>query len=160
MACAASEPPPSKTADDSSLAGTGANSNANGQGDGNRGRESVQVDPRIANACDLPETHFAFDSARIKGGAADGLEALARCFVSGPLKGKGMKLVGHADPRGEIEYNFGLGQQRAGSVARFLQRNGVPSSRIATSSRGEVDATGDSESGWAHDRRVEVLLAD
>jgi peptidoglycan-associated lipoprotein len=71
-----------------------------------------------------------------------------------------MKLVGHADPRGEVEYNFGLGQERAGSVAEFLKERGVPSSRMVTSSRGEIEATGTEEMSWARDRRVQILLAD
>jgi hypothetical protein len=33
---------------------------------------------------------------------------------------------------------------------------GMPSSKVSTSSRGEMDATGTDESTWAKDRRVDV----
>jgi peptidoglycan-associated lipoprotein len=122
---------------------------------------SVQIDPRIARACgDLPETHFAFDSARVRSNAANALDALARCFSTGPLKGKSMRLIGHTDPRGEVEYNLGLGQRRAGSVAGYLGGHGLSNSAMSTSSRGEQDATGTDEQGWARDRRVDVMLAN
>ena len=122
---------------------------------------SVHIDDRIVKACgDLPTAHFAFDSASVAGDAAAALDALARCFLSGPLTGKGMKVVGHADARGEVEYNLALGQQRAGSVAGYLGSKGLDKARIATSSKGEFDATGADEEGWARDRKVEIFLAD
>jgi peptidoglycan-associated lipoprotein len=122
---------------------------------------SVRIEDRILKACgDIPTAHFAFDSSSIEGSAARSLEALARCFTTGPLAGKGMKLVGHADARGETEYNFALGQKRAGSVGEFLTKKGLDKSRVDASSRGDLEATGVDEEGWARDRRVDVFLAD
>jgi peptidoglycan-associated lipoprotein len=122
---------------------------------------SIQIDERILKACgDIPTAHFAFDSSEISGNAANVLVLLARCFVSGPLAGQGLKILGHADPRGGISYNIALGQQRAGSVAAFLQQWGVPEGRMGTLSRGAFDAAGSDEQGWALDRKVVVLLAD
>lgn len=122
---------------------------------------SVHIDDRIIKACgDLPTAHFAFDSANVLPDSASALDALARCFVSGPLRGKGMKLVGHADPRGETEYNLALGHQRAYSVLDILAQRGIEIGRMTTSSKGEFDAVGADESGWARDRKVEVVLAD
>jgi len=122
---------------------------------------SVHIDEKITKACgDLPTAHFAFDSSDVAADAAAALDALARCFVTGPLKGKGMKLIGHADPRGETEYNFALGQKRAGNVADFLAKKGLEQGRMATSSKGELEATGTDEDGWARDRKVDILLAE
>jgi peptidoglycan-associated lipoprotein len=118
----------------------------------------VHVDSEIARACNLPEPRFAFDSSSVSPDPS--LDALATCFSSGPMKGRKMHLVGHADPRGETEYNFALGQRRAGSVAGYLERRGLPDSRLSESSRGELDATGTDETSWARDRRVDVTLAD
>jgi peptidoglycan-associated lipoprotein len=122
---------------------------------------SIHIDSKIISACgNLPTAHFAFDSTVIEGDAAGALDALARCFVSGALKGKGMKLIGHADTRGETEYNLGLGQKRAGSVAEFLAKKGLDQGRVATSSKGEFEATGTDDAGWARDRKVDILLAE
>jgi peptidoglycan-associated lipoprotein len=120
----------------------------------------VGIDERIRKMCDLPEARFDFDSASVSGGAKAMLDALAKCFTDGPAKGKGLSIVGHADPRGETNYNFGLGQQRAGSVAGYLTKAGIAETRIETSSRGELEATGSDDAGWSRDRRVEILLAE
>jgi peptidoglycan-associated lipoprotein len=121
----------------------------------------VHIEERILKACgDLPKTQFGFDSAEIDPEASNALVALARCFTTGALAGRGMKLIGHTDERGETEYNFGLGQKRAGGVAKFLAKEGIESGRLSTSSHGELGATGTEEYGWYQDRYVEVLLAD
>ncbi len=132
-------------------------------GEGNVKSESsapVGVDDRIAKMCDLPEARFDFDSASVSPSAKAVLDAIVTCFTTGPGKGHNMNIVGHADPRGETEYNFALGQQRAGSVASYLTKAGLGENRVETSSRGELEATGTEESGWARDRKVEILLAD
>lgn len=122
---------------------------------------SVHIEDKIVKACgNIPVAHFAFDSSRVEGDAAAALDALARCFATGPLKDAGMRLIGHADPRGEVTYNLGLGQRRAGSVADYLAAHGVAKPRITPSSRGEFDAIGTDEDGWARDRKVDVVLAE
>jgi peptidoglycan-associated lipoprotein len=124
-------------------------------------KSAVTVDDKILKACgDIPVAHFAFDSADVASDAANALDAIARCFVSGPLKGHAMKVIGYADPRGETEYNLALGQRRAGSVGNFLQKKGMEQAKLLTSSKGEFEATGTDEPGWAKDRRVEILLGD
>jgi len=124
------------------------------------GQAGVVVDDAVVKLCDLPEARFDFDSAKLSSSAVTMLDALAACFISGPGKDKGMRLVGHADPRGTDDYNMGLGQRRAGSVSEYLAKKGLPEDRVETSSRGELDATGSEETGWAKDRRVDILLAE
>lgn len=129
-------------------------------GDGSSS-SSVHIDDRIVRACgDLPTARFAFDSANVLPDSASALDALARCFVTGPLRGRNLKLIGHADPRGETEYNLALGHQRAYSVVDILAQRGVEVGRMITSSKGEFEASGADEAGWARDRKVDVLLAD
>jgi len=120
----------------------------------------VVVDDAVVKLCDLPEARFDFDSAKLSASATTMLDALATCFISGPGKDKNMRLVGHADPRGTDDYNMGLGQRRAGSVSAYLAKKGLPENRMETSSRGELDAAGTDEDGWARDRRVDILLAE
>ncbi len=120
----------------------------------------VNLDPRIAEMCGISEPTFDFDSTKLSKQARSTLDTLATCFLEGNAKGKNMSLVGHADPRGSEDYNFGLGQRRAGSVSGYLAKRGLGSERVATSSRGELDATGTDASTWSADRRVEILLAE
>ncbi len=120
---------------------------------------NADVDGEVAKMCDLPEAHFELNSAALSGKAKSVLDKLAECFKSGPGKDKRMSITGHADPRGTEDDNFALGQRRSGSVGVYLQKAGLGENRIDTGSRGELDATGTDEAGWAKDRRVEIRLA-
>ena len=79
--------------------------------------------------------------------------------MTGPLKGRKMQFLGHADPRGGSDYNMTLGQSRADSVKQYVNDHGMDASRTDSSSRGAMDATGTDEPSWARDRRVDILLA-
>jgi peptidoglycan-associated lipoprotein len=124
------------------------------------GKATIAVSDEIRAACGVDETdaYFAYDSARINARARQILGKIARCFKDGPLAGKSMRLVGHADPRGDEEYNLLLGGRRADSVKGTLEDSGLSGSRVSTTSRGEMEATGTDEESWAKDRRVDVLL--
>jgi peptidoglycan-associated lipoprotein len=126
--------------------------------------QSLRVSNEIAQLCGLPKpdstASFDFDSNAIGDQDRVVLSALARCLSEGALKGRGLALTGRADPRGEPEYNMSLGESRADSVRRYLHDLGVQAERLRATSRGEMDATGTDESGWAHDRRVDIDLAN
>lgn len=121
----------------------------------------IHIDDAILSACKITEdkAFFAFDSAKIEGRTVPVLIQVANCFLTGPLAGKSMTLIGHADPRGEEEYNMLLGESRAEQVAKYLEQNGMSKSRLSETSRGAMDAEGTDENTWARDRRVDVLLA-
>ncbi len=121
----------------------------------------VAIDPAIQKACGISanEALFAFDSAKVQPGAEKLLDSVVTCFLKGPLKGRSLRLVGRADPRGESEYNLSLGQSRADAIAHYLSVKGLDSAHQSATSRGAMDAMGKDEPGWAKDRRVDLLLA-
>ena len=123
---------------------------------------SLRVSDEIARTCNLPKQEYApafdYDSTAIGEQDRSVLAAIAKCLSEGPLKGRGLALTGRADPRGEPEYNMSLGESRADSVSRYLHDMGVQAERLRATSRGEIDATGADETGWAHDRRVDIDL--
>jgi peptidoglycan-associated lipoprotein len=122
----------------------------------------VSIDRDIRDACGItePEALFAFNSARVRAGDHPVLDQLATCFTSGPLAGRSMRLVGHADPRGDEEYNMVLGERRANGVKTYLVNAGLNANQSETTSRGEMDAQGTDEASWTRDRRVDVMLVD
>jgi peptidoglycan-associated lipoprotein len=132
------------------------------EADDDPNKAKVNVDAKVRELCglDADHTNFDYDSAKLSKGAKKVLDAIAVCFLTGPGKDQNLNMVGHADPRGTEEYNFALGQKRAGGVASYLDRKGLGDQRVATSSRGELDATGTNEASWAADRSVDILLAD
>jgi len=110
----------------------------------------------FGNVSEAPK--FDYDKSAILPEDRGVLEQVAACLMTGPLKGRALKLVGRTDPRGGEEYNIALGQRRAGSARQYLMNLGVEQSKISESSRGEMDATGTGEPGWEVDRRVDILL--
>jgi peptidoglycan-associated lipoprotein len=128
--------------------------------DDNATRGSIAVSTDVRKACGIADidAYFAFDSARVQANDRRVLRTLADCFVSGALKGRQMSLIGHADPRGSDDYNLALGGRRADNVKFIIVAENMNASRVSTSSRGAMDATGTNEASWAKDRSVDVML--
>ena len=67
-----------------------------------------------------------------------------------------VKIEGHCDERGTIEYNLSLGEKRAKAAKDFLIDLGIDAGRISTISYGKerpVDP-GHNEAAWAKNRRA------
>jgi outer membrane protein OmpA-like peptidoglycan-associated protein len=101
---------------------------------------------------------FDFDSDVIKPTAASNLQELARSLNKFP--NSNILIVGHTDSQGDDAYNMALSQRRASSAAAYLRAQGVPSTRLSTSGRGEAEpvASNDTDAGRAQNRRVEVAI--
>ena len=71
-----------------------------------------------------------------------------------------IEVQGHTDSRGTDEYNMGLSERRATTVANYLIANGIASNRITTKGYGESAPayTNDTPEGMAQNRRVEFLI--
>jgi peptidoglycan-associated lipoprotein len=115
--------------------------------------------PKGGPGCtDFAAPKFDFESPALRDASKQTLSRLATCLTTGSLKQSRVLLTGHCDNRGEYEFNMGLGAERAETVKVFLVSSGVGSDRVATSSRGKLDAVGTDESGWENDRRVDVEI--
>jgi len=103
--------------------------------------------------CTLESIYFGFDQYSIPDEAKAILEKDAECMSKTT---RGVMVIGHTDPRGTDEYNIGLSDDRAQSVITYLGRLGVDPARMRKVPKGEGEATGSDEAGWAQDRRVEI----
>jgi peptidoglycan-associated lipoprotein len=121
---------------------------------------NIQIAQEILAACGIAaaDAFFPFDSSRLERKDVKALNDVAVCFTTGPMKGHSLKLIGHADPRGAPAYNLTLGQSRADSVQKYLTDKGIPQTNAPSTSRGAIDAAGTDETGWARDRRVDIML--
>jgi len=101
---------------------------------------------------------FDFDEAAITAETDQLLREKLPILRSSP--GFTLRLEGHADERGSIEYNLALGSRRAESVRDFLTSQGISENRLTTTSFGKerplVDRS-DPEA-WAQNRRVEFVI--
>jgi len=131
-----------------------------------RAAENIGVSEDIAKACKLQMNDtasapkFGFDKSELADSDRNVLTKVAECLTTGPLKGHSVKLIGRADTRGEGQYNMALGAHRATGVSDYLGKLGVAKTQLDVTSRGELDATGTDEAGWASDRRVDIILAN
>lgn len=103
-------------------------------------------------AC-FERVHFAFDDSALSEAARASLQQTSDCLRR--ERGQRFVLIGHADPRGSVEYNLALGHRRAQAVLNYLVALGIERRRLAASSVGSEYATGTDEEGWARDRHVE-----
>ena len=115
----------------------------------------VSARPKTAGAppCPLDSVYFDFDRATLTTESTPALSNNANCLKRAGTRG--VNLIGRADPRGTPEYNMALSDRRAQAVKEHLQRLGIPPNRLVPVPRGELDAAGADDSGWAKDRRVD-----
>lgn len=120
-------------------------------------RAGVKVDAKgCPDIPDLSGVNFEFDSAKLNGSASSILNEGAAVIKDHPEIR--VEVQGHTDSVGSEAYNQKLSEKRAESVKSYLEGQGVESSRISASGKGESDpvATNDTAEGRAANRRVEI----
>ena len=104
-------------------------------------------------SCQLDPVYFGFDQYVVDEAARTVLQKDFECLSSVPNK---VAVVGMTDPRGTVEYNIGLSDDRAQAVITYLGRLGIDPARMRKVPKGAGEAKGTDESGWSKDRRVEL----
>ncbi len=101
--------------------------------------------------------YFDYDRASIHPEDIDALASHGQYIASSPSAA--VRLEGHTDERGTREYNIALGENRAKSIERILQLQGVRPTQISIISFGEEKAEdfGHDENSWSLNRRVEIV---
>jgi outer membrane protein OmpA-like peptidoglycan-associated protein len=104
------------------------------------------------------QTAFETNSAAIKPGFNSTMDKLAEVVVR--YNKTALTIVGHTDDVGSNAYNQKLSEQRALSVARYLEGKRVEPLRLATSGKGETHPTASNvtETGRQANRRVEIYV--
>ncbi|MCK6528330.1 OmpA family protein [Myxococcota bacterium] len=120
-------------------------------------RGGFTVRPRQQAECTLDRIYFGYDKSDLDDASRSAISAAARCIQQ---RGYSRVVIeGHADERGETDYNLALGQRRADSVKRYLIDLGVSASVLTTLSYGEekpID-TRSGEDAWSRNRRAELV---
>lgn len=108
----------------------------------------------------LGDVLFETGKSELRGGTPQNLDKLAAFLTR--FETRTIQIEGHTDSVGSDSSNVILSQQRADSVQSYLVQNGVNSSRIVTSGRGEMSpiASNDSATGRQQNRRVEVIISN
>ncbi len=98
--------------------------------------------------------YFDFDSNVVHDTDKPSIAANAQSLINNP--NKKVIVEGHTDPRGSREYNIGLGERRAKSVAQLAAEKGANPQQIRVVSYGaeKLAANGRTENDYQQDRRV------
>jgi peptidoglycan-associated lipoprotein len=100
---------------------------------------------------------FGYDRSDISSEAATTLQAkLPLLREDATIR---LRVEGHADERGSLEYNLALGLRRAQAVRDYLAGFGIDGSRLTIESLGEdrpLDS-GSTEQSWSRNRRAEFI---
>jgi peptidoglycan-associated lipoprotein len=102
--------------------------------------------------------HFGYDRADLTPEAQSVLRSKLEALRS--EESVRIRIEGHADERGSVEYNLALGMRRAQAAREFLIGFGLPASRFEVASFGEdrpIDR-GTSEGAYARNRRDEFVV--
>lgn len=101
---------------------------------------------------------FDVDSYALKASTKANLDKMAETMKE--YEKTEIVVMGHTDSTGSDDYNQKLSENRAASVSRFLQQNGITATRLTTKGFGEQKpvASNDNASGREQNRRVEIAI--
>lgn len=125
--------------------------------DGCPDEESVRV---VGDKIELDQKiHFWTNSDRIRAMSYPVLDKLANFLKNHPEYVK-IDIEGHADSRGQEEFNLDLSKRRAKSILEFLAEHGVARERLASEGYGASRplVEGKTEHAWFMNRRVEFVV--
>ncbi|MEE9443428.1 MAG: peptidoglycan-associated lipoprotein Pal [candidate division Zixibacteria bacterium] len=107
---------------------------------------------------DFVVIYFDFDKYNIRGDQKANLDNNAE--VMNEFADAVVKIEGHCDERGTVEYNLALGDKRGNSVREYLVGLGISADRIEIVSYGKERPaiTGSNEEAWAKNRRAEFRI--
>jgi peptidoglycan-associated lipoprotein len=169
-ACSRRQPPPEPQPTMPDTAGEGARraaelermrqdsiARANAGTDADARRRAEEVTAR-ARAILEEVIHFDYDESALRPDAEMTLGRKVPILRANP--NVRLRVIGHTDERGSLEYNLALGMRRASSVRQYLAGFGIDASRLETTSMGEDRpvSAGSNESAWAQNRRAEFVI--
>ena len=104
--------------------------------------------------------HFDYNESAITDAAAAILQSKADALRD--RSGIRLRVEGHCDERGSLEYNQALGLRRAQAAVDYLSNLGLDASRFDVVTFGEEMplARGSNESAWRQNRRGEFVITD
>ncbi|HOP08005.1 MAG TPA: peptidoglycan-associated lipoprotein Pal [candidate division Zixibacteria bacterium] len=114
--------------------------------------------PPKLKAEQLITVYFDFDKFDLRDDTKAGLDQnydLMKEFPNAIIK-----IEGHCDERGTVEYNVSLGEKRAKAAMDYLVNRGIAANRLSIISYGKekpVDP-GHNEAAWAKNRRCEFKI--
>ncbi|MCI0531930.1 MAG: peptidoglycan-associated lipoprotein Pal [candidate division Zixibacteria bacterium] len=120
--------------------------------------KSVEETPVSKGDITFERIYFDFDKYNLKADAVKALNGNAKVLMDNSEVR--IRIEGHCDERGTIEYNLALGEKRALAAKDYLVKLGVNGSRIEIITFGEERPAdpNSSEMAWSKNRRDEFIV--
>ncbi|GHT29495.1 cell envelope biogenesis protein OmpA [Bacteroidia bacterium] len=101
---------------------------------------------------------FATNSSTVSDASKNALRNFSTSLKNNP--DTYIKIIGHTDNTGRVDYNQTLSEKRAQSVYDYLRQQSVQSDRMTFEGKGIHDpvASNDTEKGRSLNRRVEIMI--
>jgi peptidoglycan-associated lipoprotein len=117
-----------------------------------------ETSPRPKEALALDDVHFNYDESTLRSDAEAILSRHAQIMLERPEVT--IRIEGHCDERGTVEYNLALGARRAQAALDYLVAYGVSRDRISTISYGKEKPLDQehNETAWAKNRRAAFVV--
>lgn len=122
------------------------------------GAEDAEAMARDAAMGEISEMiFFDFNQSDLKPEARETLQGKAEAMRQ--FAEIRVRIEGHADERGTVEYNLALGERRAEAARQYLIDLGIDTDRLTTISYGEERpmVAESNESAWSQNRRDEFI---
>ncbi len=119
---------------------------------------STSTDILLAHQGHLDDVFFDYNSDDLSGDALEILMENASYIME--TGGFRVLIEGHCDERGTIDYNLGLGENRALAAYNYLINYGVDTGRLQYVSYGKERPfdPAHTEQAWAHNRRAHLRV--
>jgi peptidoglycan-associated lipoprotein len=117
--------------------------------------QCVDISSDLAE-CTSVRVFFPLNSSEMSQDSTVGLERSARCLKADHALH--VTIEGNADERGTEEYNLALGDRRATTVAKYLERLGASGAQLKTVSYGKENplCVEHDEECWGKNRRADL----
>ncbi|HKQ98962.1 MAG TPA: peptidoglycan-associated lipoprotein Pal [Candidatus Polarisedimenticolia bacterium] len=135
---------------------------AGGFGDKTPDVDTIETGSRDADEANarrlLKAVYYDFDSADLRDDGRDTLTQNAANIKKYPALA--VRIEGHCDERGTVEYNLALGDRRARAAREALVSMGISGNKLRTISYGKERPAdpGHTEAAWAMNRRAEFVF--
>ena len=126
--------------------------------DAERARREAEAATTEARNSLTEMVFFDYDASDVRADMQDVLNRKAALMRANP--NVALRVDGHADERGTVEYNLALSLRRANAVREYLTGFGIDAGRLDVSGYGEERPleTGGTEEAFAKNRRAEFSI--
>ena len=114
--------------------------------------------PKIVMTLDVNDLPFGYNNADLPPAKAARVVKIGEFLQKNNGTWKSLRVGGHTDERGSVQYNMELSKRRARTVRELLVNGGADAKKIKAFGYGKKHpiAKGHNEKAWAKNRRVEL----